>query len=130
MAESEVTIFVVDDDEAARESLRALLESAGFRVETFASGEAFLGAADPHSRGCLVLDLHMPGMDGLQVKASLAKYGLSLPTLIVTGCSDEAACARARAAGAVALLEKPVRDDLFLSALGEALQASPQSSAA
>ncbi len=129
MAESEPTIFVVDDDEAARDSLKALLESAGFRVETFSSGEAFLGAADPGARGCLILDLHMPGLDGLQVQASLAKYGLALPTLIVTGCGDKAACGRALAAGAIAFLEKPVRGDLLLSTLGAALGSSSRAAA-
>jgi two-component system response regulator FixJ len=121
MAESELIVFVVDDDEAARESLQALLESAGHRAQTFAGGEAFLEAAGPRTRGCLILDLHMPGLDGFQVQAKLSERGVILPIIILTGCCDKATRARALAAGAIALLEKPVRDEDLLNTLGTAL---------
>jgi two-component system response regulator FixJ len=114
-------IFIVDDDDAVRDSLRLLLEAHGMAVEDFDSTADFAAAFHPHPRACLILDLHLPVMGGLEYLASLGKRGPELPVVIVTGRSDDASRQRAFELGAMAFLEKPVDDRELLSVIDRAL---------
>jgi FixJ family two-component response regulator len=114
-------IFIVDDDDAVRDSLRVLLEAHGMTVEDFESTAEFAAADRQHPRACLILDLHLPVMGGLEYLATFGKDGPGLPVIMVTGRSDDASRARALELGAVAFLEKPVDDRELLSVIGRAL---------
>lgn len=118
-------IFIVDDDEAVRDSLRVLLEAHGMSVQDFGSTADFDAAERRHSRACLILDLHLPVMGGLDYLASLGKEGPGLPVIMVTGRGDDASRARALELGAVAFLEKPVDDRELMSVIDRALAATP-----
>jgi FixJ family two-component response regulator len=113
-------VHVVDDDEAVRDSMRALLESHGLEVRDYASARAFLIGTPPHPRGCLLLDLHMPGMGGLELLDMLHARGSKLPVIAITGRSDHALKDRVVRAGALMLLDKPVADDMLLNSLARA----------
>lgn len=110
-------VHVVDDDEAVRDSTRALLESHGFEVRDYASAREFLLDTPPKPKGCVLLDLHMPGMGGLELLDALCARGSKLPVIAITGCSDSALKERVVRAGALMLLDKPVADDALLRAL-------------
>jgi FixJ family two-component response regulator len=114
-------VSVVDDDASLRRSLRNLLMSAGFRVETFESAEAFLESSWRDSTGCLVLDVRMPGMGGLGLLRHLAVSGLRIPVIILTAHGDEDTRQRSLQAGAVAFLGKPVQGAALLDAVRGAL---------
>jgi two-component system, LuxR family, response regulator FixJ len=116
------TIFVVDDDPAARESVAALIKSRGMPVETFDSAEAFLAAFDPSRRGCLVLDVRMNGMSGLDLQERLAASGAMLPVIIITGHADVPMAVRAMQSGAVTFLEKPCADQELWANVQKALE--------
>ncbi len=118
-------IFIVDDDDATRESLRFLLESEGFEVADFASGAELMAGGWPPLAGCLILDIHMPGMSGLDLLESLRVAGSSVPAIVVTGQADPAARARALRAGALDLLEKPLNDSRLLDLLRAVLDRAP-----
>jgi two-component system response regulator FixJ len=105
----ELTIFVIDDDDAVRDSLKTLLLTEYAQVRDFASGQGFLAEVDPSSRGCLILDLNLPEMNGFELMKRMAAGGYRLPTILVTGHGDPTLRARARTLGAVALLDKPVQ---------------------
>jgi two-component system, LuxR family, response regulator FixJ len=111
------TIYVVDDDPAVRDSLRTMLEAFGMDVRDYASAKAFL--ADPYrnKRGCLVLDLHMPEMGGLELLEGLRQQGSSLPVIVFTGRGDVKLREHAERGGAVAVLAKPVDADLLLETI-------------
>jgi len=113
---------VIDDDPAMRSSLRWLLESEGLAVETFSTGEDFLGSCDPERQGCLVLDVRMPGMGGLGVQSELLLRRIRWPVIIITGYADAATESRARAAGAHAFLKKPFDDELLLDVVARAIE--------
>src|SRR5882724_11925711 len=115
-------IYVVDDDESLRRSLRNFLRSVGFRVETFASAEEFLTSAERENTGCLVLDLRMTGMTGLDLLRHLAVADSSIPAVILTAHGDEETRRRSLQAGAVAFLDKPFRSDALLDAVRAALR--------
>ena len=85
---SETTVFIIDDDEACRDSIRELVVSDGLAARVFGSAFEFLNALDPTWRGCLVLDLHMPGMNGLSLQKRLHKMGISLPIVFISGSVD------------------------------------------
>jgi len=119
----EARVFVVDDDEAARQSLGWLMESVGLKVASFHSAQAFLDAFDPEMPGCLVLDVRMPGMGGLELQEKLAAGLVSLPVIIVTGHGDVPMAVRAMKAGAVDFLEKPFNDQALLDRIQQALEA-------
>jgi FixJ family two-component response regulator len=114
-------VSIVDDDESLRRSVRNLLTSVGFPVETFSSADAFLQSPHQEQTGCLVLDLRMPGMTGLDLLAHLAATGSRIPAVILTAHGDDEARRRALQAGAVAFLGKPFRGDLLLDAVRTAL---------
>lgn len=118
----EGTVHVIDDDPDVRESTRLLFESLGMAVRTFASGEEFLAAYDPQMRGCLLLDLRMPGLDGLQVQARLADLGSSLRIVFLTAYGDVPAALRALKGGAMDFLTKPAREQDLLDAVNQALR--------
>jgi FixJ family two-component response regulator len=116
-------IFIVDDDDAVRDSLRVLLEAHGMMVEDFDSTAEFAAVDRRHPRACLILDLHLPVMGGLDYLATFGKSGPGLPVIMVTGRSDDASRARAFELGAAAFLEKPVDGRELLSAIDHALGA-------
>jgi len=110
-------VHVVDDEDSIRRSLDFLLRSAGFRVEKWQDGEAFLKGADRAQPACVLLDVRMPGMDGLQVQAEMAERGYNLPVIVLTGHGDIATAVRAMRGGAVDFLEKPFNRERLLQAL-------------
>lgn len=116
------TVFIVDDDDALRDALVQLLETAGHQVECHAGGPAFLAAYKENRPGCLLLDMAMPGMTGLEVQAALNARGLAIPTLFLTGHGDIPMAVRAVQAGAVDFLEKPVQGATLLERVQRALQ--------
>lgn len=121
MKREEPTVFVVDDDEGARTSVRALVRSMGIQVETFPSAEAFLAAFDRTSRGCLVTDVRMLGMSGIELQEKLAADGITLPVIIITAHAETPLTVRAVKTGAVTVLEKPCRDYELYDAIRDAL---------
>jgi FixJ family two-component response regulator len=108
------TVFVVDDDPAALESLRWMLEQADFRVKAFRSGREFLDSYRPGETGCLILDVRMPEMDGLALQQTLRDRKIRLPIIFVSAYGDVPTCAAAFRGGAVDFLEKPVNDTVLL----------------
>lgn len=113
-------ISVVDDDEAGRESLAALLGAAGFSVALYGSGEEFLAAFDPALRGCVLLDVHLPGMTGLEVGAIVNQNVPGFPLILISGRIDYVIRARAADFGALALA-KPLSDDMLVAAIERAI---------
>jgi two-component system response regulator FixJ len=127
-------VFVVDDDAAVRDSVCALLESAGLRGEPYDSAGAFLAAYGPDRQGCVIADIRMPDMDGLQLQAELVRREAALPVIVVTGHADVPLAVRAMKAGAIDFIEKPFDDQVLIDsvrrALAQAVDAREQSSAA
>jgi two-component system response regulator FixJ len=117
----EPTVFVVDDDQAMRTSLEWLIESIGMRVKTFGSANEFLGSYYPGQAGCLLLDVRMPGMSGLELQAYLARQQIRLPVVIITGHGDIAMAVQAMKAGAVDFIEKPFNDNDLLRSIRNAI---------
>lgn len=115
-------IFILDDDPATRDSLRLLLECEGFQAREFASGCAFLDAVPASEEGCLLLDIHMPRMSGLEVLDTLRRRGDNRPVIILTGQPSPAAQSRAAAAGVLAFVEKPYHADALLDLVRCALE--------
>jgi two-component system response regulator FixJ len=113
-------VHVVDDDPAVRRSLERLLDAAGFHVVSYQSPAAFLNAASGLSAGCVLLDIRMPGLDGLEVQARLNRLRVNLPVIVMTGHGDVPSAVRAMKAGAVDFLEKPFDDETLLNAIGGA----------
>jgi FixJ family two-component response regulator len=118
-------VSIVDDDESLRRSVKNLLTSVGFQVETFASAEAFLQSAHRADTRCVVLDLRMPGMSGLDLLTHLAATGSPIPVVILTAHSDDEARRRMLQAGAVAFLGKPFHGEALLGAVRRALAENP-----
>lgn len=121
MAEDGRVVCVVDDDASLRRSLRNLLTSVGFRVETFQSAEAFLGSVHRQNTGCVVLDLRMAGMSGLDLLKHLAATDSRIPVVVLTAHRDDETRQRSLQAGAVAFLEKPYQCAPLLDAVRTAL---------
>jgi FixJ family two-component response regulator len=126
MDDTPATVYVVDDDADLRKALQRLLESAGLQVAGFASAQEFLAAHDRHAAGCLVLDLSMPGLNGLQLQRELEQMASPLPIVFLTGRGDIAASVQAMKHGATDFLTKPVDDDDLLAAVHEALATDRQ----
>ena len=118
----EITVFIVDDDAAFRDSLCWLLESAGHRVAAYPAAAAFLAAHDPHQPGCLVLDIRMPGMNGLELQDELQRRVISIPIIFVTGHGDVPMAVSAIKKGAAEFIEKPFNDQTFLRLVEKALK--------
>ena len=114
-------VFVVDDDDAVRDSLRLLLKSAGIPCEVFASAQEFLSAYDPAQPGCLVLDVRMPGMSGLEMQQELNLRGATIPVIFITGHGDIPMAVEAMQHGAFDFLQKPFRDQELLDRVNRAL---------
>jgi FixJ family two-component response regulator len=123
---SDATVFVVDDDVAVCDSLRFLIESVGLQVRTFSSADEFLAACTPDQPGCLVLDLRMPGMSGLELQEQLARRKYTLPVIIITAHGDVPSAVRAMKAGAVDFLSKPFSDQNLLDRIHQALATDAQ----
>lgn len=122
-AVTEPTIHIVDDDDAVRDSLKTLLESYGMAVRVYASANEFLENLDPRQRGCLILDLHLPILGGLDLIKIMRRQRIPLPVVFITGRSDKETRARAMEAGAVAFLDKPVPEESLTAAIQLALKA-------
>lgn len=120
--DGDATIFVVDDDQAARESVVALVGLKGLQAKGFASAEAFLSTFDPAAKGCLVVDVRMQGMTGLQLIEQLAQRNSKLPVVVITGYADVPMAVRAMQIGAVTFLEKPCHEQELWTAIQQALE--------
>lgn len=118
---SERSVHVVDDDPAVRRALERLLSAAGFEPVGYPSGFEFLEAAPRLAAGCVLLDLRMPGMDGLELQAELGRLGCPLPVIIVTGDGDVPTAVRAIKSGAVDFVEKPIDEDGLIEKIEAAL---------
>ncbi|MBL8349074.1 MAG: response regulator [Burkholderiaceae bacterium] len=114
------TVFIVDDDAAVRDSLALLLSLRGYPTAVFGCAEDFLRVLDPQWRGCVVVDIRMPGMSGLDLQAVLAGHPAAMPVIIVTGHGDIAAARQAFKAAAIDFLEKPFDDDALVEAIERA----------
>ena len=122
MSEPEAVVFVIDDDESMREALRSLIKSVGLHVETFASAQEFLRSARPDVPACLILDVRMPGLSGLDLQRELSAAQIHIPIIFITGHGDIPMSVRAMKAGAVEFLTKPFRDQDLLDAIQQALE--------
>ena len=118
---AEATVFIVDDDAEVRDALKLLMDSVGLAAETFASSQAYLDQFDPQRPGCLVLDIRMPGLSGLELQETLTKEPLHPPIVIITGHGDVPMAVRAVQAGAVDFIEKPFRDQVLLDSVHRAI---------
>lgn len=117
-----VTVFVVDDDDALSDSIACLLESADLTCKLFADANAFLQFCTPQHQGCILLDVRMPGMDGLELQDALKANGIALPVIIVTGHGDIPLAVRALKAGAFDFLQKPFNAEVLLERVHAALE--------
>jgi FixJ family two-component response regulator len=115
-------VFVIDDDESIREALKSLIRSVGLGVETFASAQEFLQSTRPDVPACLILDVRMPGLSGLDLQRDLAEANIHIPIIFITGHGDIPMSVRAMKAGAVEFLTKPFRDQDLLDAIQQALE--------
>jgi FixJ family two-component response regulator len=114
-------VFLVDDDRSVRETIPSLLASVGLQVETFATAEEFLQRPPPDGPACLVLDVRLPGLSGLDLLPALQRAGRALPTIFITGYGDVPMSVEAMKAGAVEFLLKPFREQVLLDAIHQAL---------
>jgi FixJ family two-component response regulator len=121
MTVSEPTVFVVDDDPEMRGSLKELLQAEGFSVEAYASASEFLDEYDAARPGCLLLDLRMPGIDGISLQEQLAEHRPGLPIIVITGYGSVPLAARSFKLGAVDFLEKPFKDEQLIADVRTAL---------
>ncbi len=126
MSYGEPTVFIVDDDAGMRTALVRLLKSVEMQAEVYASAEEFLDGFDPSRTGCLLLDVRMPGMDGLALQQRLKDDGNNLPIVFLTGHADVPMAVQAMEAGAVGFIEKPFREQVLLDAVRRALEKGEQ----
>ncbi|HYV10976.1 MAG TPA: response regulator transcription factor [Pyrinomonadaceae bacterium] len=120
--DADAMVFVIDDDESIRESLKSLIRSVGLSVRTFASADEFLNSERPDVPACLILDVRMPGLSGLDLQRDLSETNIHLPIIFITGHGDIPMSVRAMKAGAVEFLTKPFRDQDLLDAIQQALE--------
>ena len=121
MPEQDPVVYIVDDDSAVRNALDSLIRSVGFRVQTFASAHDFLRSKLPDAPGCLVLDVRLPGLSGLDLQHELTAADIHIPIIFITGHGDIPMSVRAMKAGAVEFLTKPFREQDLLDAIQQAL---------
>lgn len=117
MPQKSLTVYVVDDDESIRRALKRLLRSAGYQAVTFESAEDFMEATSCRGEGCLVLDIRLPGMTGLDLQEKLASSGAKYPVIFMTAHDNPQWQERAKKAGALAYLRKPFDEELLLNAI-------------
>jgi FixJ family two-component response regulator len=122
MGEAESVVFIIDDDPLYRSSSERLVRSVGFDVQSFESARDFLSSRRPDAPSCLILDVRMPGLSGLDLQRELAEAGVHLPIIFVTGHGDIPMSVQAMKAGAVEFLTKPFRDQVLLDAIRHALE--------
>jgi FixJ family two-component response regulator len=115
------TVFVIDDDESVRAAIQGMLKSVGLRAESFESAQEFLHTKRPDSACCLILDVRLPGINGLEFQRELANQGVRIPIIFITGHGDIPMSVRAMKSGAVEFLTKPFRDQDLLDAIHQAL---------
>jgi FixJ family two-component response regulator len=120
--DTDAIVFVVDDDSSIREAIESLVKLAGLRVETFGSAQEFLRSKRADLPGCVVLDVELPGLSGLDLQRELATHGIKLPIIFITGYGDIPMSVRAMKAGALEFLTKPFRDQDLLDAIEQALE--------
>ena len=121
------SVYIVDDDEAVRSSVRFLIRSVGLQAQAFASAQEFLGAYDPRQPGCLLLDVRMPGMSGLDLQQELNRRGATIPVVFITGHGDVPMAVEAMQQGAFDFLQKPFRDQDLLDRVQRALARDTES---
>ena len=124
MDRSRLRIAVIDDDQSVRKALERLLRALNWDVDTFASGRDFLNSLAAQVPDCIVLDLHMPGMNGLDVQQQLARSDLQLPIIVITGNDEPYSRVQCLSAGAAAYLRKPLDDEALLDAIHRAVHKS------
>jgi two-component system, LuxR family, response regulator FixJ len=122
MTSNEAVVHIIDDDEAIRESLAFLLESADLEVRTYESANLFLETMSQNVQGCVVTDIRMPGVSGIELLRQLRTMGVALPVIVITGHADVPLAVEAMKSGAVDFIEKPFDDDAFLSTIRSALR--------
>jgi FixJ family two-component response regulator len=122
MHENNPVVYVVDDDPSIRDALDSLIRSVGFRAQTFASAQDFLKSTRPDAPGCLVLDVRLPGLSGLDLQRELARVDIRIPIIFITGHGDIPMSVSAMKAGAVEFLTKPFRDQDLLDAIQAAVE--------
>ncbi len=122
MKDKDAIVFVVDDDSSVREAIKSLIRLEGLRVETFGTAQEFLRSKRPEMPGCVVLDVELPGLSGLDLQRELAAHGIKLPIIFITGYGDIPCAVRAMKAGALEFLTKPFRDQDLLDAIQQALE--------
>lgn len=122
MTDADAMVFVVDDDAPVRESLKNLIRSVGLRVEAFASAQEFLRSKRPDVLGCLVLDVRLPGLSGLDLQKRMSEADMEIPIIFITGYGDIPMTVQAMKAGAIEFLTKPFRDQELLDAIHQALE--------
>jgi FixJ family two-component response regulator len=120
--QSDAIVAIVDDDASVREGLQSLIRSAGWRVETFVSAQDFLGRRGAEPPSCLILDLQLPGLSGLDLQKQMAEIGLEIPIVFLTGHGNIPASVQAMKAGAVEFLTKPLDEPKLLQAIQEAIE--------
>lgn len=117
-------IYVVDDDPSVRRGLTRLLKAAGFKVRAFASGNEFLDYAKPTEYDCVVADVHMPGLNGLELQQALLADGICVPVILITGRDDQSARTAARSSGAAGFFTKPFDDQALIDTIKFAMKSS------
>jgi len=122
MIAEQPVVFIVDDDSSVRKALTNLLRSVGLKVETFGTAQEFLSSKHPDAPGCLVLDVRLPGLSGLDLQRQLAGAGVRMPVIFITGHGDIHMSVEAMKAGAVEFLTKPFREQVLLDAVQQAIQ--------
>ena len=126
MTSSDAVVFVVDDDPSVRSALKRLIKSVGLKVTTFTSAQEFLDHDHPDTPSCLVLDIRMPGLSGLELQDQMAALGLNMPIIFITGHGSVPISVRAMKEGAVDFLEKPFDDQTLLDAIHQAIEKDKQ----
>ena len=121
------TVFIVDDDEAVRGALRLLMKSVGHEAKTFDSGDEFLASCNPGISGCLILDIRMPGMSGLELQETLHQQGVDIPIIFITGHGDVPMAVQAMRHGAMEFLQKPFREQDLVDLVNQALEKNENS---
>lgn len=126
MITCEHTVFIVDDDQAVRDSLALLMNSVGLDAELYPSAQLFLDTYDPNRPGCLIADVRMPGMSGLELQQRLVERGIDIPLIIITGHGDVPMAVRAMKAGVVDFIEKPFDDQVLLDRVHSSIKKDAQ----